>query len=386
MKKLKQFLGYALAGMFGALIVLGANFMIQDQQANSSSGDSAYNAVKVKSVDENSNSANWGATAPSSFSVAAKKATPAVVKIKTQQQGSQSSQQDNPFYYFFGGEGAMRPRSGAGSGVIVSADGYIVTNNHVIEGANEIKVILDDTRTFYAKIIGVDKRTDLAVLKIEASGLPTLSYANSDDTKIGDWVLAIGNPFEYLTSTVTAGIVSAKGRDINILSEDMDNIEAFIQTDAAVNPGNSGGALVNTDGNLVGINTAIATQTGSYSGYSFAIPVNLMKRIVEDIIEYGDFKRAMLGVGIQTLEPDLASEIGVKLNSGVFVNRVTPGGAAELGGVLPKDVIATVNGRKVTTVPQIQELIGGKKVGETVNLEIIRKGKRKELSVRLKEG
>ena len=386
MLKLKQLIGYSVAGMMGAALVLLVNFQLNDVEQTSALPADGFSAVKVKSDIASTESTNRFSGFPTSFNTAATGATPSVVKVKTTQTERGLARNDNPFRFFFGEEDMFGPRSGAGSGVIISNDGYIVTNNHVIDGANEIDVILDDLRTFRAEKIGVDERTDLAVLKIEAIDLPAIDYANSDEVNIGDWVLAIGNPFEYLTSTVTAGIVSAKGRDINILSDDIENIESFIQTDAAVNPGNSGGALVNLDGNLVGINTAIATQTGTFSGYSFAIPVNLMKKIVEDIIQYGGFKRAVLGVGIKPIDAEIAEDMGVELNSGVFVNGVTPGGAAELAGVLPSDVISSVDGRKVNSVPQIQELIGRKKVGETVALEIIRRGQRKEVAVRLKEG
>ena len=386
MGKLKKFIGYTFAGMIGAAFVLGVNFMFSDANAGKTAYNASFPSMKVSDIYEVQPQKTTTASFPQSFNSAAKKATPAVVKIKTKQGDQTASRSDNPLRFFFGEEDIFGPREGAGSGVIISSDGYIVTNNHVIENADEFDVTLDDLRTFSATKIGVDKRTDLAVLKIEAQDLHFIEYADSDKVLIGDWVLAIGNPFEYLTSTVTAGIVSAKGRDINILNDAYENIESFIQTDAAVNPGNSGGALVNAEGDLVGINTAIATQTGTFSGYSFAIPVNLMKKIVDDIITYGGYQRAMLGVGIEPIGRDIAEDVGVEMNSGVFVNRVTAGGAAELAGVLPKDIIATVNGQKVNSVPQIQALIGGKKVGEVVDLEIIRKGQRREVAVRLKEG
>ncbi len=382
--KLRQFIGYALAGAFGALMVLGVNSMKSDGNERLRQGhDEAFQAVKVKA--SSSYDASPMAGFPTSFNSAAKHATPAVVKIRTTQTQTQTSRNDNPFRFFFEDQDMLGPRFGAGSGVIISSDGYIVTNNHVIENGDDIEIILDDKRSFRAEKIGVDKRTDLAVLKIEAEDLPTLKYANSDEVNIGDWVLAIGNPFEYLTSTVTAGIVSAKGRDIDILRSS-ENIESFIQTDAAVNPGNSGGALVNLEGQLVGINTAIASQTGTFSGYSFAIPVNLMKKIANDIIEYGNYKRAMLGVGIQEIDNESALEHGFDVRQGVLVNYVNPGGAAELGGVLPMDVITAVNGKKVSSVPEIQEFIGGQKVGDVIDVEILRAGKRKEIAVRLKEG
>lgn len=382
MMKLKQFFGYTVAGMVGAALVLGANRLIPDVDATNAqiaSKEKSYEAVKMSSKPVISSNG-----LPLSFNEAAMKGVPAVVKIKAIKNQPQASRNDNPFRFFFD-EDMFGPQIGSGSGVIISKDGYIVTNNHVVENADEFEIILDDKRTFKAEKVGVAKRTDLAVLKIEATDLPTLEYADSDEVKIGDWVLAIGNPFEYLTSTVTAGIVSAKGRDIGIING-LENIESFIQTDAAVNPGNSGGALVDLQGRLIGINTAIATQTGTFSGYSFAIPVNLMKKIAEDIIQYGSYRRAMLGVGIQAIDKEIVEEYGFDVRTGVLVNSVAPGGAAELGGLLPLDIITAVDGRKVNSVPEIQELIGGKKVGDIVAVKIVRDGIQKELSVRLKEG
>lgn len=379
--KINSFFGYVLAGMIGAVSVVGINQYISPQTANNTIVQDLPKATLASDRE-----VVPAMRFPTNFNEAAKVATPAVVKVKASQSATANQQREtNPFGFLFGDmENYFAPQGGAGSGVIISSDGYIVTNNHVIENGDQFDVILDDKRTFKAKKVGQDDRVDLAVLKIEATDLPTLSYANSDAVEIGDWVLAIGNPFEYLTSTVTAGIVSAKGRDIDILNNQR-GIESFIQTDAAVNPGNSGGALVDLEGKLVGINTAIATQTGTFSGYSFAIPVNLMKKIAEDIIQYGSYRRAMLGVEIAALDQQIADKLNVDVRSGVLVDNVVPGGAAEQAGVLPYDVITHIDRREISSVPEIQEMIGGKRANDVVELEIIRKGKRKDVSVRLKE-
>jgi serine protease Do len=265
------------------------------------------------------------------------------------------------------------------------ADGYIVTNNHVVEFADKIEVTLYDNRKFAATIVGTDARADLAVLKIEgATNLPTLLLADSDRAKIGQWVLAVGNPLN-LNSTVTAGIISAKGRDIDII-KGRDAIEAFIQTDAAVNPGNSGGALVDDEGRLLGINTAISTRTGYFQGYSFAIPVNIMTKIVDDIIEYGSFKRAYLGIGIFELDNEYAQENQLNIARGVVIDTVEDGGSAQFAGLLPKDVILEVEGRAIKTVVELQELVSRARVGEVITLTIHRDGENMEVPVRLKEG
>jgi Do/DeqQ family serine protease len=397
---MKNFFGYIMAGLIGGFVVLGG-LQLSDRDTISSVETVPLQTPMINKVALTNNAPSI--SVPESFSNAAAKATPAVVKIQVRQTAvvSDKSSQESPhmdlFKYFFGEEfdGGSRdffnfgpdnsPRNGAGSGVIISSDGFIVTNNHVVENAGEIEVTLYDKRSFKATIIGTDKRTDLAVIKIESDNLPTLEYSNSENAKVGDWVLAIGNPFEYLTSTVTAGIISAKGRDINILQGN-EKIESFIQTDAVVNPGNSGGALVDLDGNLIGINTAIATPTGIYAGYSFAIPVNLMKRIVEDIIEFGEYRRAVLGITIGDINSDLVKEYNLNTSEGVFVDNVRPGGAAELAGLLPKDVITGIDDTRIKSVPQLQALIGSKKAGEVVTLKVLRRNKEKSISVRLKEG
>lgn len=332
------------------------------------------------------------ASVPTSYSgelpdltFAAENSVHAVVHIKVTQKGSHYSS-NNIFDWFFGEGGGpsqqMPIRQGAGSGVIISPDGYIVTNNHVIDDADEIKVVLNDKREFDAKLIGTDPSSDIALIKIDATGLAVLRFSNSDNLKLGEWVLAVGNPFN-LTSTVTAGIVSAKSRDIGINPDQM-RIESFIQTDAAVNPGNSGGALVNTHGELVGINTAIASQTGSYSGYSFAIPSNIVQKVVADLKEYGDVQRALLNVKIQTVDAEIAKKNDLDKIEGVFVGEVQPGGAAELAGIKDKDVIISVDDVVVNSTAELQEQISKHRPGDNVVLLVKRDNKKKPFNVTLR--
>jgi Do/DeqQ family serine protease len=273
-------------------------------------------------------------------------------------------------------------REGSGSGVIISNDGYIVTNNHVIDKSKEIEVTLNDKRTFKAKLVGADPNTDIALLKIEAEKLPVILFGNSDSLKIGEWVLAVGNPFN-LTSTVTAGIVSAKARNINIINSQM-KIESFIQTDAAVNPGNSGGALVNTRGELIGINTAIASQTGSYAGYSFAIPTSIVKKVVSDIRQFGFVQRAVLGVSMKEITSEIAKEKNLKTMEGAFVDAVVENSAAEKAGVKKGDIIIKVEEVEIKSSSQLQEQIGRYSPGDKVSLTVLRDNKEIKLNAELK--
>lgn len=324
------------------------------------------------------------------FKSAAKLVTPAVVHIKStttvQQQSQQYQFNQEWMERFFGPqmpqERGPDVRMGTGSGVIISGDGYVVTNNHVIDRADYVEVTLNDNRSFKAKVVGVDPSTDLAVLKIEANELPHLEFANSDLVEIGEWVMAVGNPFN-LNSTVTAGIVSAKARNINIL-KDKSAIESFIQTDAAINPGNSGGALCALDGKLIGINTAIASPTGAYSGYGFAVPANMVNKVVEDLIEFGVVQRAYLGVYIRSVDANLAKEKDLDTQSGVYVDKMMDESAAKSAGVEEGDVILKVDGIEVQTSPELQELIGRKRPGDEVSLEIDRGGDLKTILVKLK--
>jgi serine protease Do len=328
------------------------------------------------------------------FSAAAEKVTPAVVHIKsTYKSQSQARIQElpAPFREFFGDidpfgggfrQGAPHPQQASGSGVIISNDGYIVTNNHVIEKADEIEVSLDDKRSFKAKVIGTDPSTDLALIKVDAKDLPKLALSNSDDIKVGQWVIAVGNPFN-LESTVTAGIISAKGRSINILKGDAP-IESFIQTDAAVNPGNSGGALVNINGELIGINTAIASPTGAYAGYSFAVPSNIVGKVVEDLVKYGKVQRAFLGIQIRDLNSQLANEHNLKITRGVYVDSLVEDGAAKAGGMKKGDVITKVEDRTINSVAELQETIARHRPGEEVTVVVNRGGSEKTLHVPLR--
>lgn len=293
--------------------------------------------------------------APTDFTEAAESAVDAVVHVKTKAFREESG---NPFYDFFFGyrDDSNEPRwIGYGSGVILTSDGYIVTNNHVIEGSQEVEVTLNDKREFDADVVGADPTTDLAVLKIKSDNLPFLQFGNSDALRLGEWVLAIGNPYN-LTSTVTAGIVSAKARNINILQAEL-ALESFIQTDAAVNRGNSGGALVNTRGELVGVNAFIASSTGAFSGYSFAIPVSIVEKVTTDIIEFGAVQRAILGVTITELNAEQAEKYKIDRIEGVRVTGLRPGGAALEAGIEVGDIILAINGVQVNSTSELQEQV-----------------------------
>ena len=342
-------------------------------------------------------------TAPADFVSAAERSMPAVVQIRAEEsdalakQRREEQRRNDPWSQFFdfdfgGGDmfnfpfGGYGPRQGAGSGVIISDDGYIVTNNHVIDFADKVSIRTYDGEEYEAQIVGRDPSTDLAVLKVDADNLPTLEYGNSDDVKVGEWVLAVGNPFEYLTSTVTAGIVSAKGRDIDIIRGEK-AIEEFIQTDAAINPGNSGGALVDAQGRLIGINAAIASHTGNYAGYSFAIPVNLMARIARDIIDNGGgvIERTSLGVYVDELNEEFAQELGLDFSEGLVIRSLVPGSSAEYAGMLPNDVIIAVDGKELTKFDELKREIDLAKVGDTITFDIIRDGEPVEIPVRLRK-
>ena len=311
------------------------------------------------------------------FVDAAENSVDAVVHIMTK-----VVKQSNTYEDFFGallgqlygypGQTRNNTMVAYGSGVVLTPDGYIVTNNHVVEGADEVEVTFNNKVKKTATIIGTDPTTDLALIKVEASDLPFLTFGDSDNVRIGEWVLAVGNPFN-LTSTVTAGIVSAKARNLSILGEGT-SVESFIQTDAAVNPGNSGGALVNTKGELIGINAAIASHTGSYEGYSFAIPSNIVRKVVDDLLLYGTAQRGYLGVQIAELTQELAQKEGLENIEGVYVGEVTEGGAAKLAGLKDGDVITAINGKKVNSTTQLKENIGQYRPGDKVDVEVNRQG------------
>jgi serine protease Do len=342
--------------------------------------------------------------APGDFVYAAEATTPTVVHIKSTmtRQASRGQQIPDIFRDFFGDEfdgGSRGPQSSeaSGSGVIISSDGYIVTNNHVVEGAQELEVTLHNKGKYRAKVIGTDPSTDIAVIKVEAKNLPAVVLGNSDAVKVGEWVVAVGNPFN-LESTVTAGIVSAKGRGLGIIGQSSRRngvtptsaasgdspLESFIQTDAVVNPGNSGGALVNLKGELIGINTAIASPTGSFAGYAFAVPASIVKKVSSDLIKFGNVQRGYLGISLDNLDSKKAEEYGVKVNDGVYVRDFTENSAAQAGGVNKGDVIVKVDGMDIHSIPELQQSIGLHKPGDKVNLTVNRDGKEKDLNITLR--
>lgn len=331
------------------------------------------------------------------FTQAAGAAIPATVHIKTKinRTATNNIPRRSPFGElfpdfdmddFFGDRARSFPQSASGSGAIISEDGYIVTNNHVIDGADEINVTLNNKKTFKAKVIGADPSTDLAVIKIDAKGLPFLLYGNSDDVKVGQWVLAVGYPLT-LETTVTAGIISAKGRTLDInRRQSATPVESFIQTDAAVNPGNSGGPLITTDGKLIGINSAIASPTGAFAGYSFTIPVNIVKKIISDVVKFGTVQRAYLGIQYprENLTEEQKNLNGIKEGEGVFVLEVTKDGAAEAAGIKKGDVITKVNGFNVTSGPEMVGQIATLRPGDKVPLTYVRDGKEVNINVTLR--
>lgn len=361
-----------LAASLGGLLSLGAyKYFEKDQPVkvtdskNSTVASYNINTINVPNFD---------------FSAVSAMVNPTVVHITTKITADDKKTPSNPFDLF---EQYSYPRIGSGSGVIISPDGYIVTNNHVVADADEVEVSLYDKRVFKATVLGTDPSTDIAVIKVPETDLPAIKYGNSDKVNVGEWVLAVGNPFN-LTSTVTAGIVSAKGRNINLLGGGS-NIESFIQTDAAVNPGNSGGALVNVKGELIGINTAIASRTGQYAGYSFAVPVNIAKKVVDDIITYGEVQRGFIGVSISNVTPEIAKENNLDKISGVKIESIMDNSAAKEAGLKKDDLILEVNNNEVGSVPELQEIVGRYRPGDKVNLEIIRDGKEKNVEVVLRD-
>ena len=345
---------------------------------------------KVVATDENGKAVeyrtvNLAETDYPDFTYAAESAVEAVVYVEVTVQRRQQYQTIDPFFrFFFGDEYSMpqqREAKGSGSGVIIRPDGYIVTNNHVVDGATKITVTLNDNQQYDATVIGTDPATDVAIIKVDATGLPTIPLGDSDKLRLGEWVLAIGSPLGVqLRSTITAGIVSAKGRSMPDGSGEF-RIESFIQTDAAVNPGNSGGALVNKKGELVGINTAIVSQTGSYSGYSFAVPVNIVKRVVDDLIDFGSVKRAVLGISMGTVDKKKADEMKFSSVSGVYINEVSKGSAADKAGLRKDDVIIAIDGQKITDASSVQAKVAGYHPGDSADIAYIRDGKTAHVTV-----
>jgi len=312
------------------------------------------------------------------FLAPARNVTAGVVHIQTSYGPGDFSV--NPLQYYFD-----TPARSSGSGVIISDDGYIVTNNHVIEDASNIEVVMNNNQRFYAKLVGTDPTTDLALLKIRAKNLPFLKYGDSDRITLGEWVLAVGNPFN-LNSTVTAGIVSAKARNIGILSDRTNHlqVESFIQTDAAVNPGNSGGALVNLHGELIGVNTAIATSSGSFQGYSFAIPVSLVKKVMDDLLEFGQVQRGLLGIQITDVTAVIAEDLKLSINQGVLVTRVNESSAAFESGIVAGDVIVGIDGHGVNSTSELQEWVARNRPGKEIDVQYWREGELKNVKAKLK--
>ncbi|NJB86865.1 Do/DeqQ family serine protease [Lewinella marina] len=396
---MKKFLLIVFVAVLGGLIALGgANYL--------GWGDTRYVEVANTPTSLTSFSTAPGTRvvpAPTDgFVIAAERALPAVVHIKASKPAGRASGQvpfgidpdqlPDAFRDLFGnpGRGGNSPgemplQQGSGSGVIISSDGYIVSNNHVIEDAETLEVVLNDERTYTAKVIGTDPTTDIALLKIEETGLPTIPFANSDDVRIGEWVVAVGNPFS-LTGTVTAGIVSAKGRSIDIVRRSGGDlaIESFIQTDAVVNPGNSGGALVNQNGDLVGINTAISSPTGVFAGYSFAVPSAIVKKVAEDLREYGVVQRGLLGAQIRQLNTAYARELDIDRNNGVYVAEVMEGSAAQEAGIQSGDVIVAVDGVRTLRSSTLLEQLGRHRPGDQVTITAERDGKQRDFTVVLK--
>ena len=389
---MKKLFPYVIAGIFGGLIVLSADALIKKNSQND---------ILVQEMSQVATPVNEVVPKfPFDFKKAASTATPTVVHILAEESEQMAKKRLNDQMpnnrmehlfgrdrfedFFFGGGNQFYRQKGSGSGVIYSSEGYIVTNNHVVGFADKIIVTLSDKRKFDAVKIGTDPSTDLAVIKIEAENLPTLQIADSDQSEVGEWVLAVGNPFDYLTSTVTAGIISAKGRNLNIIEDDK-AIEEFIQTDAAVNPGNSGGALVDSEGRLLVINTAIATPTGSYAGYSFAIPSNLMRLIVDEIIENGDIEGVTLGVQGYAITEEVVKEYKLKVDHGFYVDQISNGSSAQFAGILPGDVIVKVVETKIVEFDDLVKVLKFVRAGEVIKVTVFRDNKYEEISVKLKK-
>ena len=378
----KNFRNALLIGLLSS--VMGGMISLFGYKALSKDQSSQYNdPAYTKLVNMMADTSQFKVPEGLNFVYAAQIVNPAVVHIINKMDAG--SQEEDPMNQFFGmPPGSMGPQMSSGSGVIISTDGYIVTNNHVVDGASKIEVTLNDKRSYVAKVIGTDPSTDLSLIKIEETNLPFVKFGNSDKVLVGEWVLAVGNPFN-LTSTVTAGIVSAKARNINIL-RDRDNlaIESFIQTDAAVNPGNSGGALVNLRGELVGINTAIATPNGTFAGYSFAVPSLLVKKVIDDLLKFGQVQRGLLGVSIKDMNADLAKEKNMSQVKGVLVAGVNSGSAAEAVGMKEGDVILKIEEVEVNSASELQEIVARYRPGDKVAVTLLRDGKTLVLNPTLK--
>lgn len=376
----KSFLG-AAAGTL-VILVIAAMFFTNSSNTNQDMEESIVRQQRAVQIP--THSASYRIAQEADFIQAAEKSVNAVVHIKTEISIKSSSYDDffGPFKYYFGDPHRKNSYVAFGSGVIISKDGYIVTNNHVVEGADKISVTFNNRKELKGTVIGTDPTTDLALIKVDTDNLVYLSFGDSDAVNIGEWVLAVGNPFN-LTSTVTAGIVSAKARNINILGA-QSAIESFIQTDAVVNRGNSGGALVNTAGELIGINAAIASHTGVYEGYSFAIPVNIVKKVVDDLMTYGQIQRAYIGVQIRDIDAAFAEDLGLKDVNGIFVAGVVENGGAYEAGIREGDVILSVNNIEINTVSELMGTIGQHNPGEVVKVYVNRDNEILSYNVTLK--
>ena len=379
---MKKVLSLILVSALGGALTLSTYLLFFDKAQS----DGIANPNEELQVFQTSNSLanNTLAAFPAEktdFTEISEKTVNAVVHVKNVALAPSNS---NPLYEFFYGQssGGGQRVVGTGSGVIISADGYIITNNHVIKGAKKLEITLNNKESYQAEIVGIDESTDIALLKINKNDLPYLQIGDSDNLRVGEWVLAVGNPFN-LTSTVTAGIVSAKARDINI-SQNSNKIESFIQTDAVVNPGNSGGALVNVRGELIGINTAISSQTGSYIGYSFAVPSNIAKKVIEDILEFGNVQRAYLGINYEELNSETSKDFGVSSTEGVIITRVVDHGAAKEAGLMANDIITKMDQVKITKFSDLQGFLGSKRPGDIVKVNVLRNEDEKVLTVKLK--
>ncbi|WP_373522189.1 trypsin-like peptidase domain-containing protein [Aquiflexum sp.] len=378
MNKKQFFLGIILASLIGGVVALaGASYLSKQNSATNFADKQDTSLVNWLSDEK------FIIPDGINFVASAQMVTPAVVHVRSSVTVTQGQRGADPFEEFFGfraPERGQTPREGrsSGSGVIISADGFIVTNNHVIENSTRIDISLEDNTRYTARVVGTDPTTDLALLKIEATDLPFVRFGDSDKTKVGEWVLAVGNPFD-LTSTVTAGIISAKARNIGIL-RDLENnlqIESFLQTDAVVNPGNSGGALVNLAGELIGINTAIASRTGTFNGYAFAVPSSIVKKVMDDLLEFGTVQRGLLGVQIRDVSAELEEALGEKLDvaRGVYVVDVNEGSGGQEAGLTKGDIIIGVDGSETYNVAQLQEMVARKRPGDKVDVKYLRKGK-----------
>ena len=369
---MKEYIKILAIGLISGMIVLGGQQLLKTPKKETSFIQDSRIPIKPTNIQQVSIKSS--ADLPN-FKMAANKTLHSVVYILTEFSRKSSVYDDYFSLNDFFGKRSNSVLKASGSGVIISSDGYIVTNNHVVQEADKISITLNDKRTYNATVVGTDPTTDLALLKINEKNLNYVSFGNSDNVQVGDWVLAVGNPFN-LTSTVTAGIISAKARNINILGANT-AIESFLQTDAVVNPGNSGGALVNTNGELVGINAAIASRTGSYIGYSFAIPVSIVKKVVKDLKEYGTIQRAYLGITIDDINSEKAKELGLDSIRGVLAETVLEDGAASKAGIKDKAVILSVDGIAVNSPSELLEKIGLHRPGDKVKLEVIQNHKQK---------